>query len=127
MAIVHETAVRDDLSDNVNVAVNVGTAKLGGDLTLKADATTVVMILFDDPAFGVSSSGTITLLGVPLSGTSNNAGTVNTFLLRNRDNTTIISGSVTQTSDGGDIELDNNVVNSGQTVQITSLTYSSSA
>lgn len=127
MAITHVTTARDHLADNVNVQINVGTFDTGGDLVLKQGDTTIVMIEFQDPAFGDSSSGTITLLGVPLSGTANNGGTADIFMIRNRDNSNIVSGFVTQTSDGGDIELDNNVITSSQTVQITSLTYSSSA
>ncbi len=127
MAITHETVVRNHLADNVNVQINVGTEDSGGDLVLKQGDTTIVMIEFSDPAFGDATAGTITLLGVPIQGTANNSGTADIFMIRNRDNSNLITGSVTQTSDGGDIELDNNVINSSQTVQITSLTYSSSA
>ncbi len=129
MALTHTTATRNTLADEIDTLVNTGTTDAGGDIIIEESAgpTTLATITFQNPAFGAASSGTITLAGVPLSNTASATGTANRFQIRNRDNTEVFRGTVTATSGGGDIELDNTSINSGQTVQITSLTYSASA
>lgn len=123
MAITHATATRNVLADAIDAQVNAGTADLGGDLDIKASSTTLVEITFQDPAFGAAAAGVITLAGVPLSNTAVAAGVADNFDVKSRDNVIIFTGTATLTSGGGDIELDNTNIAIGQTVEITSLTY----
>jgi hypothetical protein len=69
-----------------------------------------------------ASGGTKTLLGT-WSGTASGTGTAGHFRIKDSGGTVChLQGSVTATSGGGDIELDNTSINSGQTVSITTFT-----
>lgn len=124
MAITHTTAVRNVLADTFDDQVNAGTTDAGGDVVISDNPTVVVTITFQNPAFGAAATGVITLAGVPLSNTASATGAaVDEFIIQNRDNTQVLDGTVTVTSGGGDIEVNNTSINSGQTVEITSMTY----
>ncbi len=127
MALTHVAALRNTLADAVDAAINAGTTDTEGDIILKASSTEIVTIDFQDPAFGVASAGIITLAGVPLNANAGDTGVVDNFEIRDRDNALVLSGTVTGTGGGGDIEMDNTSVTSGQNVEITSLTYAASA
>lgn len=58
------------------------------------------------------------------SGTAVGTGTAAHYRLKNAADTRRIDGTVTATSGGGDIELDNTSINSGQTVTMNTFTYS---
>jgi len=69
-----------------------------------------------------AASGVKSLLGT-WSGTASAAGTVGHYRLYKADGTTIMEqGSVTATGGGGDMTLDNTVLASGQSVNITGFT-----
>lgn len=71
----------------------------------------------------VASGGAKAKLGTWQDVAADNAGTVSYFRIYNSGITVChIQGTVTITSGGGDMELDNNVVTLGQTITITSFT-----
>lgn len=125
MAISHSTAARNGMADSVDASVNTGTTDAGGDFVIieSAGPTDLVSIILQDPAFGAAAAGVITLAGTPLSNTAGATGTADTFEIRNRDNAVVIDGTVTATGGGGDVEIDNTSIASGQTVELTSLTW----
>ena len=126
MALTHSTAMRNVLADAVDTAINTGSGT--ATLVIKDSSTVLATINLQNPAFGASSSGTITLAGVPLEDASaDGTGTADSFDIEDRDGTVVVSGTVTATSGGGDIELDNTSINATQSVAITSLTYSAPA
>lgn len=122
MAITHATATRNAIADAVDDQVNSGsgTAKL----RLRDGTTTIVDFDLSNPAFGNASDGDIDLNGTPISGTAAATGVVDGFQLLDRDGGVVLSGTVTATSGGGDIEVTNTNVASGQDCSLTSLTYS---
>lgn len=124
MALTHATATRNSLADQIDTLVNTGSADAGGDIKImtSGDAELVVITL-GNPAFGAASSGTISGSGLPKTGTAGATGTAAKFDLRDRDNTIILSGTVTSTGGGGDIELDNTSIANGQAVSLDTLTY----
>lgn len=127
MAVTHATATRNALADQVDAQVNAGTMELTGDVIITtggATPTTLVTIDTQDPAFGVAAGGDIVMAGLPLSASASATGTAAEFEVRNRDNAQVFKGSVTATAGGGDMELDNTSITSGQTVQIDTFTYS---
>jgi len=126
MALTHIAAMRNTLADAVDAAINTG-AGTEGDIIIKAGGTTLVTINFQDPAFGVAAAGVITLQGVPLNANASATGVADGFDIRDQDNAVVVSDTVTGTGGGGDIELDNTSITSGQNVEITSLTYAASA
>lgn len=96
----------------------------GGDLLCEID--------LQDPAFGAAAStGTATLLGVPLSGTGTAAASTGTnaqsFRVVDQDEGTVFDGAVTGTGGGGELELDNVSIATDQTVTVTALTYTQPA
>lgn len=124
MALTHTTAIRNTLADAIDTAINAaGAGTLGiydsGDVLLAS-------ITLGATAFGASASGTITLGGVPLSDTSANAtGTASYFRFNENGGTEIFRGTVGVSAT--DLVLDSVSITAGQTVTVTSFTYSASA
>jgi hypothetical protein len=127
MALTHATNVRNAMMDAIDEQVNGGSTDAQADFVFVESngPTDIAEINLQDPAFGNSSSGQITIQGTPLSTSANSGGTIDTFEIRDKDNSVAIDGTVTSTGGGGDVEIDNTNVNSGQTVQLDS--YSQTA
>lgn len=125
MAITHSTSTRNNLADQVDSDVNSGTTDAQGDFVLIGTGTTVLAsITLQSPAFDSATGGSITLQGVPLTDTSaNNSGTASSFEVQDKDNNVVFSGSVASTG-SPDLTIDNDDINSGQSVKIDSLVYS---
>lgn len=127
MAITHATTMRNTLADAVDTAVNTGATDSYGDFVVMDDPSDIISFTLQNPAFGAASSGTITLLGVPLSATASGTGTADKFEVRDRNNAMVYTGTVTGTGGGGDVEIDNTSVTSGQSAELSSHTYSAPA
>ena len=124
MALDHETAVRNTLADAIDAAVNAaGTGNCVFQTSGDAEVATIVL---SATAFGAASSGTITLASTT-DDTSATGGTVSKFKFETGANTRIFGGTVTPVAGGGDMEMSTLSVGAGDTVSITSFTYSSSA
>ena len=124
MAVTHSTAVRTTLADAAVDTLDVGTTDASGDLRIDtAGNSQVALLVFSNPAFGAAASGTATASAIT-SDTNAAGGTAAKAILRNRDNTTCISCSVTASGGGGDIIISNTTVGAGDTVSCSSLTYS---
>lgn len=123
--VTHPTAVRDGLCNHVVDQLDEGTPP--GKLVFRtAGATAVATLTFSNPAFGASSNGTAAAAAIT-SDTNAAGGTITNATLQNAAGTIKINCSVTATNGGGDIELNSVVVSAGQTVSMTSLTYSAPA
>ncbi len=127
MALTHSTTARNNMMDGIDDAVNAGSTDAQADFVFieSTGPTDLAEINLQDPAFGASSSGTIDIAGTPLSTTAGADGIVDTFEIRDKDNSVVIDGTVTGTGSGGDVEIDNTDINSGQTVKLDS--YSETA
>lgn len=121
MTVGHGSTIRDTLADAVDAA-------LGSGAQLRFYTSGYVSLLctinLNTPAFGSASSGTITLQGVPLEGTCT-GGTIAKFRLVTGAGTEVVNGDVGIS--GQDINLSNNVVQTGDVIRITGLTYSAPA
>lgn len=91
--------------------------------------TTLIAFTLDGPAFGgatdAGSAATATAEGTPISASASGTGTAAGFALQSMNSgtpTTVISGSVA--ASGGDIDIDNTSITTGQTCNLTSLTVS---
>lgn len=121
MAVTHPTAVRDGVCNFVVDQLDEGTPP--GKLVFQTSGdVTVATLTFSNTAFGSSSSGTATAAAIT-SDTNAVGGTIAKARLRNAAGTDKIICSVTATGGGGDITLSSVVVSAGQTVSVTSLTY----
>lgn len=127
MAITHTTAVRNALANLIDDQVNAGTTNAGGRIVFQTSGDVeVATCQLSATAFGAASSGVITANTIT-DDTNATGGTVAKFIITDRDNTTVLSGTVTATSGGGDIELSSTTIGAGDTVSVTSLTYTASA
>lgn len=122
MSITHSAAIRSAMADAVDNYINTtggGTAKL----RLRDDTTTIVDFDLQNPAFGAAASGVLTLEGTPISAQAVASGDVDGFQILDRGGTAVISGSVTATGGGGDIEVTNTNIAEDQDCSLDSLTY----
>lgn len=121
MAITLNSTLQDTVVDDVVDAVDSGSSDANGDFVIKdGGGVILVTIELDNPAFGASSSGTASASGTPKTGTAGNTGTAATFEFRDRDNSTVFSGTVTASGGGGDVEMSSTSITSGDTVELSS-------
>src|SRR3990167_3326321 len=114
MAVTHPTLVRTGIADFVVDQIDEGVPP--GLLVMQTSGDVEVATLtFANPAFGAAASGTAT------------GGTIAKARFKNAASTDKVICSVTGTGGGGDIELSSVVVSAGQTVSLSSLTYSAPA
>jgi hypothetical protein len=117
MALTLATTMRDAIADAVDT-------RIGATATIEFQTSgdvEVATISLGNPAFGASSSGVITLSGVPLSDTSATGGTMAKFVIKSGGTTTEITGSVG--TSGQDINFAGGlVVGAADTVTLTALT-----
>lgn len=118
MALTLATGTRDAIADAVDAYINSGTAATL-EFQTSGDAEVATLTL-QDPAFGASSTGVITLAGTPLSDTDATAGTMAKFVIK-VDSTVAITGTVS--TSGADINFAGGLaVGAGDTVTLTSFT-----
>ena len=121
MAVTHPTAVRTGIADFVVDQLDEGTPP--GLLVFQtAGSVTVATLTFSNPAFGGAVAGVATASAIT-SDTNAAGGTTTKAELRNAAGTPKILCSVTATGGGGDITLSSAIISAGQTVSMTSLTY----
>jgi len=126
MAVTHATALRDTLCNAAVDAIDSGGT---GTLLFKTGTTPgagseVATLTFSATAFGASSSGTATAAAIT-SDTDATGGTIGHWEIRNGSGTAIIFGMAG--TSGSDVNLSSLVVAGGDTVSISSLTYSAPA
>jgi len=124
MALTHVTTIRDVLTDAVVDAIDAGSADTTGDLVLMTagEATVATLTWTATPAFGASSSGEATMNAIN-DDTNAVGGDITLFKFVDRDNAEVFRGSVSLPAGGGDIELSSLSIGAGDTVSITSATY----
>jgi hypothetical protein len=125
MAVTHPAAVRTAIANLVVDLLDVGSGP--GTIEFQtAGGAEVATLTFSDPAFGAAASGTATASAITAD-TNATGGTIAKAVLQDSDGNDVILCSVTATGGGGDIEMSSVVISAGQTVSLTSLTYSAPA
>jgi len=127
MALTHSTAVRNGLADYTVDQIDLGVTDVTGDLVImtSGDVEVATLTWTATPAFGAAASGTATMNAIN-DDTNATGGTAALFKFVDRDNVEVVRGTVTATGGGGDIELSSVTIGAGDTVSITSLTYTAS-
>jgi hypothetical protein len=124
MAVTLVTAARNAACNAIVDLLDTGTTDATGDIAFSTSApVTLCVNNLANPAFGNSSTGVATA-GTIAQGTvsgSSNPSTIALALFRNRDNTEQFRCAVA--TSGSDINLTNVSVNNGDTIDISSLTY----
>lgn len=124
MAITHTTAVRNGLAEDISTAVDAG-AGAGQVVIMTSGDVEVATLTMGDPAFGAASNGTITANAIS-DDTNATGGTAALFKVTDSVGTEVYRGDVTVTGGGGDLELSSLSIGAGDTVSISSLTYTAS-
>lgn len=123
MALTHTTATRNAMVNTVVDRIDLGTTDANGDLVYWTSGDAEVCVAaFANPAFGDGSGGVGTANAIG-DATSAGGGTIAKCMVRDRDNTEHLRGSVTATGGGGDIEITSVVIAATEVVRTTSLTY----
>lgn len=124
MAVTHSTSVRNGIVDFVVDKLDVGSGTASGRLTfLTAADADICALTLANPAFGSASSGSASLLSVPItSSAAASSVTVAKAQGRDRDANMIFACAVG--TSGSDINLSGVALGSGDTITINSLTYS---
>tara|TARA_R100001377_G_C3181875_1_gene106981 strand:- start:395 stop:760 length:366 start_codon:yes stop_codon:yes gene_type:complete len=121
MAITHGTAARTALATAILGAIDVGTAgKLVFQTSGEAEAATLTL-----SATSGSVSGAVLTFAAITSDTDATGGTVDRFEVQNSSSTAIMLGSVG--TSGEDINLSSLAIGAGDTVSVSSFTYTASA
>jgi hypothetical protein len=122
MAVTHPLAVRQGIANFVVDQLDEGTPP--GRLIFQTAASAIIATLpFSNPAFGNADGSAIATAGAITSDPNAVGGVASKAELRNNAGTAKILCSVTATGGGGDIQLSNTTIGAGQTVAMTSLTY----
>ena len=121
MAITHGPATRDAVCNAVVDRLDLGSGTSAGRLVFQTAASAAVATLpLSNPAFGNASAGVATANSIT-SDTNAAGGTTTKFELRDRDSVAVILGSVG--TSGSDINLSSVIIGAGDTVTVSSLTY----
>jgi len=121
MALTLATVMRDAMANAIDDEVNAGVTQSGGKLVIETSADAEISLhRFSDPAFGASSTGTITMASPPKDDTSATAGTADQFSLFDRNDVKVLEGCVAVT--GEDLDLSSLSVGAGDTVSLTAFT-----
>ena len=121
MAVTHPVAIRTLLADTVVDQIDLNTPP-GKIIMQTSGGTTVATLTFSNPAFGAATSGVATASAITAD-SSAVGGTVAKAEFRQGGGTAIVLCSVTATGGGGDITLNSVIISAGQSVSISSLTY----
>lgn len=129
MAVTLNTALKNTLLDGLDSAFNLGT------LTIRTGAppgagnaatgTVLATITLPADAFAAASGGTKAAQGTWQDAAADASGTAQHFRLVSAGGSLVLEGTVTATGGGGDLELDNTSVASGQQVTITAFSLTS--
>ena len=118
MAVTHSAATRNAIADAVlaEIDIDVGAGTLEFQTSGAVEAATVTL---SDPA-GTVSAEVLTFSAIT-DDTSATGGTVDRFVIKSNGGGSRVLGSVA--TSGGDINLSSLVIGVGDTVSISSLTY----
>jgi hypothetical protein len=120
----HSAAMREDICDAVLALIDGDAA--AGKIVLKTATDAVVATLPLAYPAGTVAAAVLTFDCTPALEDTNatgNASPVTKFEVQDNTGDVVLTGDVTATSGGGDLELSSTTINAGDTVSISSFTY----
>lgn len=125
MAVTHPTAVRNAIADLVVDRIDAGAG--AGTLEFQtAGSVEVATLTFSDPAFGAASGGTATASAITSdTSATGNASAVTKAVIKDSTGTEVLTCAVG--TSGSDINLSSTTIGAGDTVSLSSLTYTAPA
>jgi hypothetical protein len=131
--LTHPTSTRDAITNAVVDLIDGGTGTANGALVfLTAGDAEVASLNMSNPAFdasgttGGNSAGVATAEAI-FANTNCNEGTVTKFEVRDRDGGVVFQGDVTDDAGTGSIQLSSTNIGSGDTLSVSTLTYTAPA
>ena len=124
MTISHPTAVRNGIANYVVDLIDAGAGAGSLEITTASNAAVLASLDFSATAFGAAAGGTATAAAIA-DETNASAGTAAEFYIYDGDSTLVVQGSVG--TSGEDINLSSVNIGAGDTVAISSLTYTAPA
>lgn len=123
MAVTHPTTVRNGIADYVVDLLDVGSTNAAAQVVIQTSGDVEVATLaMTNPAFGAASGGDAVANSIT-DDTSATGGTAAKGELQDRNESAVVDFSVTATGGGGDLELSSLTIGAGDTVSISSMTY----
>lgn len=126
MTVQYSDAVRNAMLDAITTQLGAGWKlkfRVGAQPATVATPSSGTVLATFTPTAAAAASGSKTMVsGAPISVTASAAGTVGHYELTTSADVVHERGSVSATGGGGDMTIDNTVLASGQTVQITAFT-----
>lgn len=133
MALQLSTSVRNAMLDAIETTVGtsaileIRTGSVPATCATADSGSVLVTYNLASDWAAAASSGSKALSSTPISGTAGATGTAGHFRLKDSGGTTChAQGTITATGGGGDMTVDNTSITSGQSVNITSLTFAQS-
>lgn len=130
MALQLSTTVRNAMLDAIETTVGTSailelrTGSVPANCAASDSGTLLISYSLASDWAAAASSGSKALNNVPLTGSAIATGTAGHFRLKNSAGSTChAQGTITATGGGGDMTVDNTSIASGQTVNVTSLTF----
>ena len=117
MALTMQTNARDAQADALDVLVNTGAGTSNMKLETSGDVE-VATFDFQDPAFGASATGVITLNGTTITDAAATGGVVAQFSIYNKTPTKVLEGVAAVS--GQDLDVSSLTIGAGDTVDLTS-------
>lgn len=132
MVWAFNNTLRSNRLDEITAMIDAGTINPTGTIRLydgaqpaKGGAATTLLAEceYQLPSFPAASGGTMTANAVTAEASAPNAGTATWARMVDRDGNFVMDGTVTATSGGGDVEIDNVVIAAGQQVNVTTVQF----
>lgn len=132
MAISLTLRARNTSGNSIVSLIDVGTRNPNGYMEIRSGTkptspqepalgTLLATLSFSNPAFGPFSGGSSTANTIAPDISIDETGTAGWFRIFDRDNATVLDGTITAVGGGGDIEFDNINFVKGGTVEITTI------
>lgn len=124
------SASADAVVDLIDAGAGAGKLRIyDGSKPATADTAISTQVLlaeltFSDPAFGAASNGVATASSITADSSANASGTASWFRIVDSNNNAIMDGTVG--TSGADLNLDSVSITLGQSVSVTSFTYTQS-
>lgn len=122
MALSYSTTLRNNGLDEITALIDAGAGAGKLKIQVSGGGTTLSTHALSDPSAGAASAGVLTFNAIADDTSADDTGTAAQFVLTDDADTVVVTGSVTATGGGGDIELSSTSITLGDTVSISSLT-----